>query len=176
MSENIPSTSEVEAILLLKKQVIRELEWSNRLNHKAPRWLEFESRCFMGSTERDEIIFRAQYRPLTNLVKGASISIIPETLYLSIFFGTHRIFGMDMQKGQLHKNKIGKGLPFYKQVITNSIHVHKWTVHGCGYVEPLELEKETVEELFSEFLTRAILFLTGEFIHPLHKQQLSLIS
>jgi hypothetical protein len=34
MSENIPSVSEVDAILRLKKQVIREIEWVTRLNHK----------------------------------------------------------------------------------------------------------------------------------------------
>jgi hypothetical protein len=138
--------------------------------------MEFESHCHIGSVERNEIIFRAHYRPLANLVKGISIITLPETLYLSIFFGTHRIFGIDMQEGQRHKNKTGIGMPFYEQDITSTIHMHKWTDKGCGYVEPLVLKKETVEELFTEFLTRAVLFLTGEFVHPMHKKQLSLLS
>ena len=108
MAESIPSVSEVDAILRLRKQVIRKMEWINRINHKKPKWMEFESHCYMGSVERSDLIFRAHYRPFANLVKGNSIITLPEVLYLSIFIGNNRIFGIDLQQGGVrHKNKIG---------------------------------------------------------------------
>ena len=81
-----------------------------------------------------------------------------------------------MHEGQVHKNKTGKGLPYYKKTVTSTVHRHIWIDNNADYVEPVFLDETTVETVFSEFTEQALLFLNGEFVHPMHNEQLLLLS
>ena len=151
------------------------MEWAERTSVKNPQWLQFESKCYLGSTLNDEVQFRAHYRPAANVAKGQAILEIPEAFYISISIREHRVFAIDTLPGQRHPNKGGFGLPFHKKVITNTTHVHVWTERGEGYVEPIEPPLLELEDAIEEFCKRVNLWLNGEFIHPLHRQQLKLI-
>lgn len=166
---------EVSAILSLKKQVMREMEWTNRPSIRTPQWLQFESFCMIGSEESDEIIFRAHYRPKTNVVKGSAIIPVSEACNLSLYLCEHRIFAIDMHPDRVHKNKVGAGRKYYRKLITDKTHVHLWVEDGDGYAEPIDAEINDIEGLFDEFSKRAILYLRGAFLHPMHGKQYTLL-
>lgn len=172
---NKPTVDIVAALLELEKQIVRVMEWTDRPSAKIPQWRQFESRCTAGSTETETLIFRAHYRPKANVVLGSSIVLMAETCYVSLFVGPHRIFGIDSQVGQVHTNKIGYGRTYYKKTIKCPSHIHVWTDAGEGYVEPLEPPVTELKDIFSEFKARVNLWLNGEYLHPLHGEQLKLL-
>lgn len=170
-----PSVEVVSAMLQLKKQLIRVMEWTDRSSVKNPQWKQFESKCYAGSSESDELIFRAHYRPAGNIVRQRAIIPIPEACHISLFIGEHRVYGIDSQLGQAHRNKKGKGLKFHGKLITSHTHIHMWTNEGEGYVEPIEPPIVELEDVIAEFCKRAILYLNGAFLHPQQGKQLLLI-
>lgn len=172
---NKPTVDVVTALLELEKQLLRVVEWTDRPSVKVPQWRQFESRCIAGSDETEYLIFRAHYRPNANVVIGDSIVHLPETCYVSLFVGPHRIFGIDSQQGQTHTNKIGYGRPYYKKTLRNPTHMHVWTEAGDGYVEPIEPPLLDLKDIFSEFRTRVNLWLNGDFHHPQRGEQLHLL-
>jgi len=171
----LPTTDEVAAIMLLKKQVIRAMEWSDKQSSRTPQWRQFESFCIVGSEESEEVIFRALYRPHGNLIRGSTVIPLPEICNLSLCWFEHRIFGIDLDPTSHHKNKVGQGRKFYRKFVKSDVHIHIWTEEGYGYVEPLDVKIRDVEELFDEFLKRDVLYLNGEFLHPMQGTQYLLL-
>jgi hypothetical protein len=170
-----PSEEDVAAFIALKKSLLRVMEWTERSSVKNPQWLQFESKCYLGTTLSDEIQFRAHYRPAANVVKGGSILEIPEAFYVSVSIREHRVFAIDTLPGQRHPNKGGVGRPFFKKIVDSTTHVHLWTEKGYGYVEPIEPPILELKDAIAEFCGRVNLWINGEFVHPLHYQQLKLL-
>lgn len=171
-----PSEEDVALFLDLKKSLVRVMEWTKRSSVKNPQWLQFESKCYLGTSLSDEVQFRAHYRPKANVVKGDAIIEFPETFYISISIREHRVFAIDTLPGQSHFNKVGAGRPYYKQNVVSPTHVHIWTDKGGdGYVEPIEPPLLDLEDAIAEFCSRVNLWLNGEFAHPMHNKQLNLL-
>lgn len=170
-----PSAQEVADFILLKKSLVRVMEWNDRPSLKTPRWKAFESRCFLGSSVSDEAIFRAHYRPQGFKVKGDSTIVLPETFYVGIYIREHRVFAIDTQRGQEHKNRVVAGMPYSGMTISSTTHAHIWTVVGDDYAEPIEPPLLQLEEIIPAFCQRVNLWLLGEIKHPMYGQSMSLL-
>lgn len=169
-----PTVGEVEDLLVLWKELLREVEWSPRISKRKPtRWL-FESACSVGTTATENVLFRAEHRPASTITKGTAIIEVPDLTYVGLFIGEHRVCAMDSHRGQAHTNTVGSGKPFYLQKVTATTHLHVWVDEGDGYVEPVEPPIEDVEALFTQFFKRANLILNGAFLHPLKNQQMEI--
>jgi len=169
------SVDDVEAFLLLLKELVREMEWTDRPSLKTPQWLQFESRLFLGPEISDEVKFIAHYRPFANVVKGSAVIEIPEALFVSLLWRDDRIIAIDTCPGQSHTNVKGSGRPYHGQTISSTTHIHIWTEHGAGYVEPIEPPLMEPEEIIAEFCARVNLCLNGAFVHPMQGKQLKLL-
>lgn len=169
-----PTVEDVDKLILVLKQLLRSMDWVPRISKKKPtRWF-FESACTFGSTDTDNVIFRAEYRPATSISKGLALMELPDLIYLGLFIGEHRVCAIDTNPGQSHTNLIGKGRPYFGQTINAATHVHLWTEEGEGYVEPVEPPILEIERLCADFLQRVNLVLKGEFVHPLKGKQLEI--
>ncbi|MGV7208708.1 hypothetical protein ACLB1G_12720 [Oxalobacteraceae bacterium A2-2] len=163
-----PGVSDVAAFLSLKKSLVRRMEWTERPSNKIPRWQQFESICYLGSSLSEEVVFRAHYRPAGVRTRGNLSIPIPETFYVSIYIREPRVYAIDTQPGQRHTNVIVPGRSYSGQTITATTHVHLWTDVGAGdgYVEPVEPPLLELEELIENFCVRVNLQLNGNFSHP----------
>jgi hypothetical protein len=163
-----PSESDVALFLALKKSVVRRMEWTERPSNKVPRWRQFESICYLGSSLSEEVTFRAHYRPAGFRVKGTLSIPIPESFYVSISIREHRVYAIDTQPGQRHSNVVVPGRLYSGQTVTATTHVHLWTDVGTGdgYVEPIEPPLLEIEDLIANFCDRVNLELNGDFLHP----------
>lgn len=165
-----PSVEDVAAFLMLKKSLLRVMEWTNRPSLKTPQWKQFESKCYLGSTLSEEITFRAHYRPQGVQRRGAATIDIPEAFYISLAIREHRVVAIDTLPGQKHRNRIVQGMPLSGETITATTHWHVWTIAGDGYVEPLEPPMVELEDAIAYFCERVNLSLPGQFRHPMYGQ------
>lgn len=159
------SVHEAESIIAVAKSTVRPMEWFPKRTLSTPQWIEYFSACRVESEIREDVMFRAQYRPHKSMQMGLAEIILPEIFNAALFVGPFRIFAIDAES-TLHTNKTGIGRPLYKQRIDSRSHIHTWSEDGYGYVEPITLESDCIEELIAEFLPRANLTLTGGFTHP----------
>lgn len=164
---------EVDALLKLKKQLIREMEWSNRERISHPRWKEFSTHCSVNDNPYEEIRFVAQYKPAVSIVDGKGATKSPEEITLSLLWGTHRVFAIDKQ-GHTNNRKIDTGRPYDRQRIVTPVHIHFWTERGDYYAEPYPMDDISFESVFNAFSKEALVYLKGKLIHPLHRQQYAL--
>ena len=170
-----PSLDDVAAFIALKKSLVRIMEWTNRPSSKSPQWMQFESKCYLGTTLSEEATFRAHYRPAGIKEKGAATIVIPEAFYVSIGLREHRVVAIDTLPGQTHTNRIVPGMPFSGAKIDATTHWHVWTIAGDGYVEPVEPAIIELEEIIDYFCGRVNLLLNGKFYHPMFGKSGSLI-
>lgn len=127
-----PTVEDVDKLVLTLKQMLRSMEWAPKISKKKPTRYFFESACTLGSTETNNVIYRAEFRPATSICKGLSITEFPDLIYLGLFIGEHRVCAIDSHPDQLHTNVGGKGRPFYGRTIDAATHVHIWTEEGYG--------------------------------------------
>lgn len=144
------------------------MEWNDRPSNKSPRWMQFESQCYLGSTMSDEATFRAHYRPASIQNRGDAVIEIREAFYVSLSLREHRVAALDTLVGQSHKNRVVQGLSLSGITINATSHWHVWTVMGEGHVEPVEPPTLQVEEAIAYFCNRVNLRLNGDFKHPMH--------
>lgn len=168
-----PSEDEVASFIALKKSLVRTMEWTDRPSVKTPRWKQFESRCFLGSSVSDEVLFRAHYRPKGVRQRGASTIELPEIFYVSIWIRDDRVFAIDTHEGQVHKNAVIEGRSYSGMTITSTTHMHVWSVKGDDYAEPIEPPLVELKDIISIFCARVSLSLNGDVKHPLRGQSLS---
>lgn len=147
------------------------MEWFPKRTLSNPQWTEFFSACRVESEIREDVMFRAQYRPRRIVPMGLSEMVLPEIFNAALCVGPHRILAIDSASTP-HTNKVGIGRPLYKHRLVGRSHVHTWSEEGYGYAEPIDLESDCIEALMAEFLPRANLVLTGGFIHPQSGAQL----
>lgn len=167
------TVSDARAIIAEQKITVREMEWVPKKTASNPQWVEFVSACRVKSEIREDVMFRAQFRPARNIVMGDARIVLSEIFNAALCVGPHRILALDSEDTP-HKNKRGLGLPYYRQTLTGRTHLHLWTDEGYGYVEPIEPPILSVELLVADFLPRANLTLLGIFRHPLQGAQLGL--
>lgn len=170
-----PSEQDVAAFLLLKKSLVRVMEWTDRPSLKTPQWKAFESRCYVGSSISEEANFRAHYRPKGLKVRGEATIELPEAFYVSIWIREYRVFAIDTMQGQVHTNRIVDGMPYSGMEITATTHMHIWTSAADGYAEPIEPPLVELEEIITAFCQRVNLRLNGIVRHPMYGQSMSLL-
>lgn len=170
-----PTDSDVVAFMLLKKQLIREMEWVPSPSKKASGWDKFQSFCLLGTTVSDEVEFRAQYRARAIDRRGAATIEIPEAFYISIWIRNHRVYAIDTKPGQVHTNAVVPGLPYSGATIRAQTHEHIWTVAADDYVEPVDPPVLELEAAIEKFCERVNLWLNGPFVHPRRGQTEQLI-
>lgn len=165
-----PTKQDVADLLALKKSLIRIMEWTDRPSNKTPRWLQFESKCYLGSTMSEEVTFRAHYRPAGIQHRGAATINIPEAFYISLSLREHRVAALDTLVGQSHTNKVVAGRPWSGMAISTVSHWHLWTTARDGYAEPVEPPTIEAEVAVAYFCNRVNLWLNGGFTHPMRGQ------
>jgi hypothetical protein len=162
-----PNKEDVDTFILLKKLLVREMEWVSSPSKKASGWAKFQSFCYLGTTISDEVEFRAQYRARAIDRRGASTIEIPEAFYVSIWIRNHRVYAIDTKPGQAHTNAVIPGLPYSGVTVSSVTHEHIWTVAADDYVEPIDPPLLELGTTIDKFCERVNLLLNGPFAHPL---------
>ncbi len=88
----------------------------------------------------------------------------PETWNFGLFYGGGRIYAIDSNALQRHKNIVGLGRPYFRKVV-HGIHEHRWSEDGQGYAEPFTLESINGPAIWKAFVARASISDPG-FVHP----------
>lgn len=166
--------AEVREILAEPKETAKAMTWVHRPAPGQVQWMEFMSSCRLRGETRDDIIFRAVYRPARTAVYGHAIITMAETCSASLFIGPHRVLGLDTNDA-FHTNVAGSDLPNHRQVLEQRTHLHIWHHEGEGYAEPVEPALNDIATLIPVFLQQANLTLAGGFTHPLKGRQIELL-
>jgi len=168
------TAAEVREILAEPKETVKTVAWAARPSPGHAQWMEFVSACRLRGETRDDIIFRAIYRPARTAVHGQAVIAMSETCSASLFVGPHRVLGVDTGDG-CHTSLAGKGRPHYRKLLADRTHRHVWHEDGEGYAEPVEPALHDIAALIPYFLRRANLTLAGGFAHPLKGRQIELV-
>ncbi|MCD0504052.1 hypothetical protein [Bordetella petrii] len=168
------TAAEVRDILAEPKETARPVAWVHRPAPGQVQWMEFASACRLRGETRDDIIFRAVYRPARTAVHGQAVIALAETCSASLFIGPHRVLGVDTGH-TFHTNLVGKGRRHHGGVLTGRTHRHLWHEDGEGYAEPVEPGLDDIAALIPYFLKQANLALPGGFAHPLKGRQIELL-
>ncbi|MVW79710.1 hypothetical protein [Bordetella sp. 02P26C-1] len=166
--------AEVREILAEPKETAKAVTWVHRPAPGQMQWMEFVSSCRLRGETRDDIIFRAIYRPARTAVYGQAAITLPAACSASLFIGPHRVLGIDTNDAY-HTNVSGSDLPLYRKVLEQRTHLHIWHHEGEGYAEPIEPALNDIATLIPYFLQRANLTLPGGFAHPLKGRQIELL-
>jgi hypothetical protein len=111
VKKNIISAREAQAIILETKVTVREMEWLPKRTASNPQWIEYFSACKILSEIREDVMFRAQYRPRRVIVDGLARIETSEQFNAAICVGPCRIVALDTED-TAHKNKCGIGRPY----------------------------------------------------------------
>ncbi|HYG44822.1 MAG TPA: hypothetical protein VEA17_18030 [Bordetella sp.] len=166
--------AEVHDILAEPKETVKPVAWAPRPAAGHAQWMEFCSACRVRGEARDDIIFRAIYRPARTAVHGQAVIAMAEACSASLFVGPHRVMGVDTGD-TFHTSLIGKGRPHYRDRLAERTHRHVWHDDGEGYAEPVVPPLEDIATLIPYFLQQANLVLAGGFAHPLKGRQIELL-
>ncbi|WP_407847271.1 hypothetical protein [Bordetella petrii] len=168
------TAAEVRDILAEAKETVKPVAWAPRPSASHVQWMEFASACRLRGEARDDIIFRAVYRPARTAVHGQAVIAMREACSASLFIGPHRVLGVDTGEA-FHTSLAGTGRPHYRQTLTERTHRHLWHDEGEGYAEPVEPALHDIAALIPYFLQCANLTLAGGFAHPLKGRQIELL-
>lgn len=174
MQAPLISPSEVRDILAAPKETVKPVAWTARPAAGQAQWMEYASTCRLRGEARDDIIFRAVYRPAGTAVHGLAVIALPETCSASLFVGPHRVLGVDTTDA-FHTSLVGAGRPHHGVVLQSRTHLHTWHDDGEGYAEPVEPPLNDLAAVVSYFLQQANLALAGGFAHPLKGRQIELL-
>jgi len=174
MQAPLITPAEVSDILAEPKETVKPVAWAPRPAAGQAHWMEFASACRLRGEARDDIIFRAIYRPARTAVHGQAVIAMPEACSASLFVGPHRVLGVDTGAA-FHTSLVGKGRPHYRAVLSERTHRHVWHHDGEGYAEPVIPALDDIAALIPHFLQRANLVLAGGFAHPLKGRQIELL-
>ncbi|WP_038852449.1 hypothetical protein [Bordetella petrii] len=166
--------AEVRDILAEPKETVKPVAWAPRPAAGHAQWMEFSSACRLRGEARDDIIFRAIYRPARTAVHGQAVIALAEACSASLFVGPHRVAGVDTGDA-FHTSLVGKGRQHYRGVLADRTHRHVWHDDGEGYAEPVEPALNDIAALIPYFLRQANLVLTGGFAHPMKGRQIELL-
>lgn len=122
------------------------IDWVMTTVKKWPSTYKYRASLMVGERTEEGLFVQLDY-------KAGSLPGAPERLYFGLFVQSARSFAVDDGGFTRHRNKVGKGLPFYQQVIGHP-HMHIPVFEASyGYAEPLN--REPAEQLWQLFLMRA---------------------
>lgn len=145
----LPSMDEVSELLDVHKITVKELEWLEKGTFSAPQWIEFKTACKIQNKIREDVFFISNYRASKRTSMDGFTLEQSEIFNASILIGGSRVAAIDCGDSP-HRNKKGKGMPYFGQTVATRTHKHIWTPEGCGYVEPYDTIKD-IEELLEIF-------------------------
>ena len=155
------SVAYVNDLLRDDKTVISRMSWAKKLFSSDPGWYQYTSAVRLGDEIPEGFKIICQWRP--------AVGAKPQVINLGLYLSGQRIYAIDVQPADKHKNNgAGRGRPYYKQLISG-IHEHLWSDDPPyqGYAEPLQEKNiEQIETAWQIFLLRANLNYPFEFIHP----------
>ena len=162
MTENLPSVTEVDALLAVPKGLVKSLSWISKDQNKTPPHYEFFSAVNLETMEIMEgVAVRAAWR------RSPYEGVTPK-----YNFGLHlglknRVYALDIAPLDQHLNKVGNGREFYRKRISGS-HEHFWTPEGYGYAEPLaeNIVASNMESQWLYFCERVNIIQNIEFTSP----------
>ncbi|MCQ4245576.1 hypothetical protein CXK93_12240 [Stutzerimonas decontaminans] len=143
----IPYREAIEGIDAIKQWLgSNRIEWVMTTVHRWPSIYKYRAAVQVGERTIEGMFVQLEYK--AGRVDGA-----PERLYFGLFVQSSRCFAVDNGGFTRHRNKVGRGLPFYQQTIGHP-HMHVPVLEASyGYAEPVE--NQTAEQLWQLFLERA---------------------
>lgn len=153
------STADADKVIARSKRLVAPMAWSKKLNHSDPVWHEYRSALEFedDTTETPEGLFVVCLWKQRDGVK-------PEIWYFGLFCSNDRIYAIDVHPLSSHKNKAGRGRPFFQKTIIGS-HEHTWSVDGGGYAEPIALDPADGPTAWRRFIAGAGIA-DEAFVHP----------
>lgn len=164
---------EVDEILNIDKITVKELVWLEKKTFSAPQWVEYKTACKIENKIREDVFFVSNYRANKFISMDGYTLEQSEMFNAAIVIGESRVAAIDCDD-KPHKNKIGKGLPYFRETITTRTHKHIWLSEGYGYVVPYATIKN-IEDLLDIFQKEYNLTIKGQFVHPMRGIQPTLI-
>lgn len=155
---------EVNAILKIKKETSKIMEWIIKPNKSKGRWYQYETACKIKNEIREDLYFRAQWRGEYPDFSGQSISWKSEYISCGLFAANNRIIAIDCSDAP-HRNPPNTGLPFAGERISG-FHIHKWTEYGDRHAEPLQLTNKELKTIIEEVCCRSNTLIKGGFKSP----------
>jgi hypothetical protein len=156
----VPSLATVSAFIANKKKLVRAMSWAMKPNRKDGGWYEFKSAVADAKTGVifENVYVSAQWRP--------ALGHRPAVFNLNLLLDTERVYAIDIQPLDMHKNNVGVGRPYYKKHISG-IHEHTWSNDGYGYAEPISsIDTNNQRGFWELFLNKANIEPNGNFVHP----------
>lgn len=122
------------------------IEWVMTTVHRWPSIYKCRAAVQVGERTIEGMFVQLEY-------KAGKVNGAPERLYFGLFVQSSRSFAVDNGGFTRHRNKVGRGLPFYQQTIGHP-HMHIPVLEASyGYAEPVE--HQPAEQLWQLFLRRA---------------------
>lgn len=111
------------------KRLARQMRWSPKLSRPLPQWLQFDSGVELSGEAPEHLKVRCQWRP--------SMLSRPPHFFCGLYLNDLRVYAIDVQPDQRHKNPKLAGKPYSGRMIAG-IHEHQWTELGDRYAEPID--------------------------------------
>ncbi|WP_349616949.1 hypothetical protein [Azotobacter salinestris] len=122
------------------------IEWVMTTVNRWPSSYKYRAALQLGERTAEGMFVQMEY-------KAGKVDGAPERLYFGLFVQGARSFAVDEGGFTRHRNKVGRGLPFYQQTIGHP-HMHIPVMEASyGYAEPVE--RRPAEQLWQLFLHRA---------------------
>lgn len=143
----IPYRDAVEGIEAPKRWLGADrIEWVMTTVHRWPETYKYRAALQIGERSVEGMFVQLEY-------KAGKLAGAPERLYFGLFVQGSRSFAVDEGGFTRHRNKVGRGLPFYQQTIGHP-HMHVPVLEASyGYAEPVE--RAPADQLWQVFLQRA---------------------
>ncbi|MCO6506226.1 hypothetical protein [Snodgrassella communis] len=162
------TVAEADAILALKKETAKRMEWLLKPNKSGARWYQYDTACKIDNEIREDVYFRATWRGEYPVTINERTIWKSEYIACGIFASANRIFSIDYSDS-FHSNKSNTGLPYAGQKI-RGVHIHKWTEYKDKYAEPLQLTNISLEAIINELSIRSNTIITNGFVSPPSEQ------
>lgn len=147
MTDLIPYRDAIAGIDVSKNWLGADrIEWVMTTVQRWPSTYKYRAALQVGDRTVEGMFVQLEY-------KGGKIDGAPERLYFGLFVRSCRSFAVDEGGFTRHRNKVGKGLPFYQETIGHP-HMHIPVLEASyGYAEPID--RQPAEQLWQLFLKRA---------------------
>jgi hypothetical protein len=154
---------EVQEVLGRPKRIVHDMTWRGKNNKVPIDWMEAR----MLVQYADEVEIPEQLSVVCQWKKQSLRKA--EVWTFVLLYRSERIYALDIQPDSAHKNNVGIGRDFYKQLI-HGAHEHTYSADGEGYAEPISLHTGDPASYWAHFLKQ-----TGinpfQFNHPGGGQQ-----
>ncbi len=157
----VPTGQQVDSLLKLKKGLIKSLSWSEKSGNYSPICYQYYS---AGDLDNGSILEGVGIRAMW---RESPIEGVQPKYNFAMHMGNHRVLAFDFDWRGEHKNKVGRGLPYYNQKVRGP-HKHLWAEGKYGYAEPLDelIISRDISGHWQHFCDEANIIKNNEFSSP----------